>query len=187
VTRPIDAPDGSPEAVAGAFLAALDDRRWHDAARLVDPRTAERFHAFWLARLESEAADGAPDDVPSDTRFASTAELLGVEDAADAAHLTATELLARLAEALHPDDALRRAGALASDGAIRVIRTPVDSTHVEPDGMRVRYRIEWRQGEIASDRGVHTLELVRTPTGWAVRDADLGGYGGGHILPPLPS
>lgn len=184
VTLPTDGSDDSPEGTARSFLAALDERRWHDAAALVDPRTAERFRGFWLARLESEAADGVPDDVPSDTRFLSATGLLRVPDAASAAHLTAAEILARVAEALHPENVLRRAGAPAGEGAIRVTRTLIDSAPPPPEGMRVRYRMEWRQGEIVTDRGVHTLELTRTSAGWAVRDADLGGHGGGHIVPP---
>lgn len=184
VTLPTDGLGDSPDATARSFLAALDDQRWHDAARLVDPRTAERFRGFWIARLESEAADDVPDDVPSDTRFISATELLRVPDAARAAHLTATEMLARVAEALVPDTALQGAGAPADEVAIRVTRTLIDSAPPGPEGMRVRYRIEWRQGEVVSDRGVHTLELTRTSAGWAVRDADLGGHGGGHIMPP---
>lgn len=184
VTLPTDGLGDSPDATARSFLAALDDRRWHDAARLVDSRTAERFRGFWIARLESEAADDVPDDGPSDTRFISATELLHVPDAASAAHLTATEMLARVAEALMPDTALRRAGAPADQVAIRVTRTLIDLAPPQPEGTRVRYRIEWRQGEIVSDRGVHTLELTRTSAGWAVLDADLGGHGGGHIIPP---
>lgn len=184
VMMPTDGLDDSPEGTARSFLAALDDQRWHDAARLVDPRTAERFRGFWIARLESEAVDDVPDAVPSDTRFASAAGLLRVGDAASAAHLTATEILARVAEALHPDNVLRRAGAPAGEGAIRVTRTLIDAAPPPQEGMRVRYRIEWRQGEVVSDRGVHTLDLTRISAGWAVRDADLGGHGGGHILPP---
>jgi hypothetical protein len=181
---PTDGRDDSPEGTAQSFLAALDERRWHDAAALVDPRTAERFRGFWIARLESEASDDVPDGVPSDTRFISAIELLRVPDAASATYLTATEILARVAEAHNPDDVLRRAGTPAGEGAIRVTRTLIDSGLPPSEGMRVRYRIEWRQGEIVNDRGVHTLELTRTSAGWAVRDADLGGYGGGHIVPP---
>lgn len=185
VTLPTDGLGDSPDGTARSFLVALDERRWHDAAALVDPQTAERFRGFWLARLESEAADDVPDDVLSDTRFISATGLLHVPDAASAAQLTAAEILARVAEALHPDNVLRRAGAPAGEGAIRVTRTLIDSVPPPPEGTRVRYRMEWRQGKTVSDRGVHTLELTRTSAGWAIRDADLGGHGGGAHRTPI--
>ena len=179
--QPITPPSDSPDAIARAFLAALDEGRWHDAADLVDPRTGERFRSFWIERLESEAS-GVPDDRPSDTLFTSASELLRVHDPAAAERLTPADMLARVAEASHPGNFI--AHGRAGDGEIRITRTFLDSTPLGADRAQVRYRIEWRHGAVVSDMGVHAMELTRASGGWAVRDADLGGHGGGHIVPP---
>jgi hypothetical protein len=45
--------------VARAFLAALNERRWHDAAVLVDPQTLARFRAMMIELLDLRAQQPA--------------------------------------------------------------------------------------------------------------------------------
>lgn len=105
------------EDVARAFLAALDERRWHDAAVLVDSQTLERFRAWSIKLLDLRAHQPAqPGD--SDTFFIPATVLMGVADAATAQRLSATQLLARVAEnaiqrtssAIKGSDSRRRSG-----------------------------------------------------------------------------
>lgn len=173
-----------PEDVARAFLAALDERRWHDAALLVDSQTLERFRAVMIkfldlqARLPAQPAD-------SDTYFIPLTEMLGVADAAAAERLSATQLLAHFAESSHPENVLRH-HPNAQPEEIRITRTLLEVEPVIADYATARYQTEWWHGASRNKEttGVHALELVRTSSGWRIRDADLSGYGGGHILPP---
>lgn len=173
-----------PEGVAGAFLAALDERCWHDAAALVDPQTLERFRAVMIKFLDFQARQPAP-PADSDTYFIPLTTLLNVADSAAAEGLSATQLLANLAESSHPENVFRHHGMGPSEG-IRITRTLVGVEPTSPDRATAHYRIEWSHGNPYNEEttGVHALELVRTPGGWRIRDADLSGYGGGHILPP---
>jgi hypothetical protein len=111
--------------------------------------------------------------------------LLGVADAAAAERLTASQLLARLAESAHPESVLRHHG-IGQSEEIRITRTLVGVEPASADRAVARYRTEWWHGDSRDEAtaGVHALELVRTPSGWRIRDADLSGYGGGRILPP---
>jgi hypothetical protein len=183
-------PSHSPEEVARAFLAALDAGRWSEAAALVDPETAERFRAqqIELLRLE-ERMPGTPPS--TETVFTRATALLGVQCADEAEALPATELLARFAESLHPVSVLRRAHEAGGHSGTetappRLTRTIVGCTKSDDGNARVEYRTDWRQGETGSDftGEVHVLTALHTPTGWRVRDADLGGHGNGHILMP---
>jgi hypothetical protein len=183
-------PSHSPEEVARAFLAALDAGRWPEAAALVDPETAERFRAqqIGLLRLEERMPE-AP--ASAETVFARATALLGVQSADEAEALPATELLARFAESLHPAGVLRRAygsggRSVTETTPPRLTRTIVGCTKSDGGTARVEYRTDWQQGETRSDfmGGVHVLTVIHTPAGWRVRDADLSGHGGGHILVP---
>lgn len=175
---------GLPEDVARAFLAALDERRWHDAAALVDPQTLERFRTVMIRALDLQARQYAP-PANSDTYFIPLTTQLGVADAAAAERSSATELMAHLAENSHPDNVFEHHG-MGQSEEIRIVRTLVGVEPTSPGRAAAHYRIEWSHGNPYDEvtTGVHTLELVRTPGGWRIRDADLSGYGGGHILPP---
>lgn len=174
--------DDTPQTIAQAFLAALDDGRWREAAALVDPHTREQFRTWSLQPL-ANARDEHMEPGDAETRFVSPAALLG----RDAASLDDVEFLARFAEAVQPANVIRR---LSGDsGQIRVTRTLLEVAPVAPvapDHVTARYRTEWWHGPVRNEAtaGVHSLELARTSAGWRVRDADLSGSGGGHILPP---
>lgn len=172
------------EDVACAFLAALDERRWHDAAVLVDPQTLERFRTVMIRVLDLQARQSAP-PANSDTYFIPLTTQLGVADAAAAERLSATQLMAHLAENSHPDNVFGQHG-MGQSEEIRITRTLVGVEPTSPDRATAHYRIEWSHGNPYDEEtsGVHAFELVRTPSGWRIRDADLSGYGGGHILPP---
>jgi hypothetical protein len=172
------------EDVARAFLAALDERRWHDAAALVDPQTLERFRTVMIKILDLQARQPAP-PAESDTYFIPLTTQLGVADAAAAERSSATQLLAHLAESSHPDNVFGHHGMGQPEG-IRIVRTLVGVEPTSSDRATAHYRIEWSHGNPYDNEGagVHALELAHTPGGWRIRDADLSGYGGGHILPP---
>jgi|GEM_PF-5028857 len=175
--------DNSPEDVARAFLAALDERRWHDAALLVDPQILERFRARMIELLDlRDRQPEQPSD--SDTFFIPATTLLGVADPVAAERLSATQLLAHLAESCHPENVLRHHGN-AQPEEVRITRALVGVEPVSADRATARYQTEWWHGDRRNEAtaGVHALELVRTSSGWRVRDTDLSGYGGGHILP----
>jgi len=178
--------DSSPAEVARAFLAALDEQRWLDAVVLVDPRTSERFRDWWIARLGNRADE--PEASDAETSFLPPLAFLGVADAAEAARLTAAEFLARFAEGVHPGNVLRPLPRGRADAGeeVRVTRTLLAVEEETDDRVTVRYRTEWWHGGRRNEAtaGEHALELVRTADGWRVRDAELGGLGGGHILPP---
>lgn len=175
----------SADVVARAFLADLDGRRWRDAAALVDPETRKRFRAFAIEWIERR--DPAPQQRPATTHFASPAALLGVADGASAMAMDAEELLARFAEGIHPGNLDRHhRSSPKADSDVRITRTLLD---VQPRGdgrAWARYRTEWWHAGVRNEAtaGEHRMELIRTSGGWRVRDADLGGWGGGHILPP---
>jgi hypothetical protein len=173
--------------VARSFFAALDEGRWIDAAALVHPQTREEFKRWWVDHLHRERLAPPPEGEP-ETVFASPASLLGTSDAAEAARLPAEEILARFAEAVQPGN-LHRAfpgrHAFGADEQIRVTRTVLHSAPGTSGSFLVRYRTEWWHGEIRNQAtaGIHVLELARFNDEWRVRDADLGGFGNGHILP----
>lgn len=173
------------EELARAFLAALDEERWSDAANLVDPATREAFQVWLVDQIRSsEGAD--PSEAQTDTQFLSAATLIGISSAAEAARFTSTEIVARFAQAVSPDSVNRLSGVRGSGGAPRMTRhflEVVSSTHGRAT---VRYRAEWWEGSELSRAmgGIHSLELILTEHGWRIRDADLGGWGVGHILPP---
>ncbi|HEX6372245.1 MAG TPA: hypothetical protein VF006_25225 [Longimicrobium sp.] len=172
------------ESVSRAFLHALDEGRWMDAAALVDPRTREALQAWSVEHIRTSAGT-PPFTGPSDTRFFSASEVLGLRSEAEAACLTSTSFLARFAEGVSPANFLRMTERTAAK-EVRIIRTFLDATHTVPDRATVRYRAEWWHGDQLDEAvgGIHSLELVLRSDGWRVRDADLSGQGGGHILPP---
>lgn len=170
--------------VAQAFISALNEHRWRDAVVLVDGRTQAAFRASVGEWMEDEARSTPAD---GDTRFASPLRMMGVADAAEAMELTAEELLARFAEALHPGNLPRHYPGIALDtGGMRITRTLLRIEPIGEDRARAWYRTEWWDGDVLSAvlGGEHALELMLTPDGWRIRDADLSGHGGGHILPP---
>jgi hypothetical protein len=171
------------EGVARAFLAALDERRWHDAAVLVDSQTLERFRAWSIKLLDLRSHQPAQPG-ESDTFFIPATALMGVADAATAKRLSATQLLARVAENVHPENVLRH-HKLGQSEEIRITRTLVGVERASGNRATARYQTEWWHGDSRNEAtaGVHTLDLVQTSTGWRIRDADLSGHGGGHILP----
>jgi hypothetical protein len=185
-----DAGTDGLESVARAFLAAQDELRWMDAAELVDPHTRDVFQRRcieWIDRAPSRPHEA----VPSDTRFTSPLEILGLASAAEAVNLTSTEFLARFAEGVHPGNLHRQLpgdSTSGSAGQIHITRTFVEAAVSASDRATVRYNTEWWSGDVRNQTvgGIHSLELARTPHGWRVRDADLGGWGGGTILLPPP-
>jgi hypothetical protein len=175
----------SAEAVARAFLAALDDGRWSDAAALVHPQTREAFKSWWIDHLQRERH--TPPQVDPETIFASPAELLGTADAAEAAELPSEELVARFAEAVQPGNLHRQRDGSAV-APIRVARTLLDSALDKSGGVFVRYRSEAWHGQVRNEAtaGVYVLELIRMDDRWYVRDGDLGAGGVGHLVPSPP-
>lgn len=89
--------EAEAEGLSRAFLRALDEGRWMDAAALVDPHTREALHAWTVEHLH-EVAEAPSFAGPSDTRFVLAPEMLQM--VSGAAHLTSTEFLARFAEAV---------------------------------------------------------------------------------------
>lgn len=179
----MDMTSDSPEAVARAFLAALDEQRWWDAAALVDADAREGFRAFTLGLLGD--GDAAAPHPPRETHFASPLAIIRATDRAEAERLDGEELLARFAEGIHPGNVRRlHPPLLQDDGEIRIRRTLVGVDPRGDGGAWARYRTEWLQGEARNDVGEHRMALIRTEDGWRVHDTDLSGFGGGHILPP---
>jgi hypothetical protein len=180
-----DSQDGGAEALARAFLGALDEERWRDAAALVARETQSRFRTFLVERITGRGSGSAG---ATDTHFASPADMIGVADASEAARTPAEELLARFAESSHPGNLHRLHPGIAGldGGAIRITRTLLKIESRGPDRAVATYRTEWWHGRVRNEAtaGDHTLELIRTDDGWHVHDADLSGRGGGHILPP---
>lgn len=172
----------SAEEAARSFLAALDEGRWNDAVALVHPRTREAFKTWWVGHLKRERP--APSSVDSETMFASSAELLGTADAAEAARLPAEALLARFAETVQPANLHRRLGE-SGEEPIRVVRTLLDSAPGEAGGVIVRYRCESWHGQLRNEAtaAVCLVEMTRLDGRWYVRDADLGAGGIGHLVP----
>ena len=181
---PADRPVGDIELLGRAFLRALDDRRWLDAAALVDPKTREAFQA-WCLEAVGARDRLSPPQTARETRFFSAADLLRLSSAADAARFTSTEFLARFAEAVEPGTLYRGAGVEASAQQIRIARTFVEAVQDAPDRATVRYRADWWHGDQRNQAtgGIHSFDLILTADGWRVRDADLGGWGTGHIFP----
>jgi hypothetical protein len=179
------APGDDAKPVAEAFLAALDDGRWSDAADLVDVGTREAFQA-WVVEQITAAGEVSPSANPSDTHFLSAAALIGVSTGPEAARLTSAELVARFAQALSRASLDRVTGGSEPNRQIRITRRFLESFAAGGGGVTVRYRTEWWQGgeRNVALAGIHSLELARTKEGWRVRDADLSGWGSGHILPP---
>jgi hypothetical protein len=174
----------TPENVALAFLAALDEGRWLDAAALVDPRSREALQSWCTGEIEAALAHPST-SIPSDTHFVSLAGLIQVETANQAERLTSVEFLARFAEALHPATFYRRIAG-GSSGEFRITRKILGTLPRGPEQAMVRYSTEWWEGGVRNEAtsGTHSLDVTRTPEGWRILDADLGGWGGGHILPP---
>lgn len=166
------------ELAAQAFLTALDEGRWRDAAGLVDAHTREALQAWCVERIRT--AGGSAGD--TGTQFLSPTVLMGVSTAEEASLLTSTELVARFAEGVSRAGVDRHA---AEPGLSRITRRFLDAS-VSQGRATVHYRTEWWNGEERNVAmgGVHSLELVMTPEGWRVRDADLGAWGTGHLLPP---
>jgi hypothetical protein len=173
------------EQLARAFLAALDEGRWSDAADLVDPQTREAFQTWCVERIRT-ASDAGPSAPPLDTHFLSIATLMGVATPAEAADFTSTQFVARFAEALSPGGLHRQRGAPGPSPQSRITREFIETVFGAHGRATALYRTEWWDGNQRnrSMGGTHSLELVLTQGGWRVRDADLAGWGGGRILPP---
>ena len=185
-----------PKMSAQAFLSALDDGRWRDAAELVDPEAAERFwhqHVELLRLQERVPRSGGPS--MSATVFRGPAELAGVRSAAEMEALSPVELLARFAEALDLARAMNGEPEVGPPGAgresaaaayPRLLRNVLGSRIEDEATARVEYRTGWieegRQDPAPGE--IHTLTLHHTPRGWRVRDADLTGTGEGRIWLP---
>lgn len=174
-----------PEAVARAFLTALDEGRWSDAADLVDIQTREAFQT-WCVEQIGTAARAPGQAGPSDTWFVPAGTLMAVSTAAEAARFTSAELVARFAQAVSPASLHRQMGVRGLSGDVRITRRFLEANPTVRGRLRVQYRTDWWEGDERDLAlgGIHSLELVLTGDGWRVRDADLGGWGGGHILPP---
>lgn len=179
---------GDPGAVARAFLHALDQERWHDAAGFVAEETLADFHAWWTDHLATDAGQSSLDG--ADTVFPAAATLLGVASADEADRLSPTELLARFAENARLDATLARAVGSPA-GEVRPVPSLVRRVeHISiyrVGGRRfatVGYRIEPNHFRTHPDSALHLLKLVETPGGWRVWDGDLSGTGHGHIRPP---
>lgn len=195
VAREADSPEethgDTPEAVAQAFLSALDAGRWREAASYVHPETAERFRVQLLVLLKLTEHDpqlSAAADV-GDTRFVNPATLVGVRTPAEAEVLSAVELLARFAAALDPAATHHRLAGIfrdATDRLPRLIRTVVGATPETAETARAEYRTDWFFGNIREPgrSGIHRMRLRRTLEGWRVQDADLSGTGEGRLTIP---
>jgi hypothetical protein len=172
----------TPDEVTCAFLSALDEQRWQEAAALVSVDSQVAFREFfrgWIGSLR----DG---NEAHETGFASPLSLVGGADHAQVEGFAAEELLARFAEGVHPGNLPRHYPGALDAGKMRITRTLL---RIEPIGegrARAWYCTEWWYDGVVSPvlGGEHEMELIRTPYGWRVRDVDLSGQGGGHILPP---
>jgi hypothetical protein len=183
----------TPETAAQAFLAALDAEEWQQAAALIHPEAAERFREQTLFVARSMERMLAVDDRHTDTVFPGPIEVLNVRSANDLEALSAYELVARWAEALHPPNQERRAREMFPSSEplppqvpLRLVRTLLKCVHKGATAARVYYRTDWYIGEkhIPGRGGEQVLALTQTPEGWRIMDADLTGEGNGHLVVP---
>jgi hypothetical protein len=179
-----------PSDTACAFLAALDAGRWDEAAALVHPETVERFQEWYLEQLRRQDREGTSGG-PTETMFVRLSELIRVRDAAEAEALSAPQLLARFIAAVNPQNLYAsqptpQTAAAAEQSEVRLVRALLRCSRGENDDARAEYRLDWYFGGRRNESmgGFHTLSLAWTSSGWRVRDADLGGHGTGHLVPP---
>lgn len=181
--------DDAPEAVARAFLSALDGRDWLTVARLIDADVAARF-LEQQRRIAGMAEATHPSDAPLQTVFPAIAP------SSDLAAVSPVEALARHAEVIDPATLQRRAieasahspsqPAPKHEEPSRLVRTLVEVTLSGDASARATYQTDWYAGETRSPwlGGLHTLLLARGPQGWRVVEADLTGRGDGRLLLP---
>jgi hypothetical protein len=179
-----------PNDTARAFLAALDAAHWDKAAALVHTDTVERFHEWYLEQLRRQDREGASDGL-AETMFVRLSELVRVRDAAEAEALGPPQLLARFIAGVSPQNLYAsqptaQTAAAAERSEVRLVRALLRCSRGENDDARAEYRLDWYFGGRRNESmgGVHTLSLAWTSSGWRVRDADLGGHGTGHLMPP---
>lgn len=176
-----------PEEVARGFMSALDQERWRDAAALVAPSTVDAFRQGWLAWIRAEASLPAGHSFPgSDTVFSGPLSLLQLRSANEAERLSPVDLLARFIERVQPAN-LELAAGLESRQSLRPVRTVIGIAHTGAGSAVAEYRVTWRDVShfAPGSGGIHRMHLGMTPDGWRVTDADVGGYGTGHLIPRL--
>jgi hypothetical protein len=181
-----------PEAVARAFLAALDAMDWNTAAGAVHPEVAARFREQILEIARTLQPAGRKGDAQVDTVFPDPLRILGTATLADAEALSASQIVARWAEGLHPSRHGRWAPgdfstvALTSpQESVRLARTLLE---IVRDGTSVRayYRTDWFVNELLSPHrgGSQVFKMEMKEDDWWVVDADLGGEGIAHLVIP---
>lgn len=177
--RPTD-----PTHIARDFLAALDAGHWDESAALVHTDTADRFREWYVEQLRRQAREGTSNG-QAETMFVRLSEFIRVRDAAEANALSAPQLLARFVASVSPQN-LYPSPLTAEQGEVRLVRSLVRCSREGSDDARAEYRLDWYFGGRRNESmgGVHTLLLTWTSSGWRVRDADLGGHGTGHLVPP---
>lgn len=166
-----------PVEISHAFLNLVSTQRWDEAVCLIDPLTKERFRDWWLRKL---AEPRTPVPAETDTYFLSLEAMLGVRDQAEAESLTPDELLAR-----HAAARARQMARFAPQGDASALPTFVHlRTRREGDTVDCEFRRVGAEAMAPHLSATQRVRLVKRESRWFVRDADLLGYGDGHILPP---
>jgi hypothetical protein len=179
-----------PLAVAGRFLTALDSRDWDTAASLVATNTMhelQRWIAWFLRHEPVEVLER-----PSDTRFTSVRESLGIGSAHEAERMTPVSLLAKFMAGTNQqiDTAMRGSGFDADAAGHRRLRRTIQSSApgsaAGASRLFVMYDVASTVSGAPRNIGTHRLEMVHTSEGWRVWNADITGTGNGTLRPPLP-
>lgn len=179
-----------PLAVAARFLAALDSRDWDMAASLVAMDTVRDLRRWitWFLRHESVESP----ERPSDTRFVSVSESLGIGSVLEAEGMPPFALLAKFMEGTtrQIDAAMKGSGFDVDSAGQRCLRRTIQSSTparaAGPPRLFVMYDVATTVLGAPRKMGTHRLEMVHTPEGWRVWNADITGTGNGTLRPPLP-
>jgi hypothetical protein len=179
-----------PLAIAARFLTALDSRDWETAASLVATDTIhdlQRWIAWFLRQERVETLKR-----PSDTRFTSIRESLGIGSALEAERMTPASLLVKFMAGTNRqiDAAMQGSGFdVDSAGQRRVQRTIQSSAPASAAGeprLFVMYTVASTVSGAPRKSETHRLEMVHTSEGWRVWNADITGTRNGTLRPPLP-
>lgn len=182
--------DDEPLALAERFLAALDSRDWDAAASLVATDTIHEMQRWITWFLRHERVETL--ERPSDTRFPSIRESLGIGSRLDSEGMIPASLLAKFMAGTNRqiDAAMQGSGFdVDSAGQRRLRRTIQSSAPASTAGaprLFVMYEVASTVVGAPRKMGTHRLEMVHTSEGWQVWNADITGTGNGTLRPPLP-
>ena len=161
----------SARSVAEQFLSALEDRRWTDAARLVDPRTALMFVAQHRALRRFQSGD---EEESTETRFPGPFAQLGDRDKFSA--LDPVPALARFLEAQDPASILAQAGNPDAP-ATRLILAACSET-----GDHIATARFIRDSAAPEPPGGRLMTLLEIDGAWRITDVDVAPLGGGYLV-----